>query len=600
MSAVPADGNGATPIEGRIEAIRDGVVEGWAWHPSEAGEPVILRVVLDGVELGTAEAALPRPTLAAAGIGDGRHGFRFSLPDEVAEPGAHVLEVQTEQDGPSLIGASGFAVSVGDEPGLWRGVEFRLSSDRGDGEDEGAPEGAEETAEDEGAPEGTEGEDEGAAEGAEETAGAPLPAVDGRLDRVNDGVIEGWAWRPGAPSERLELTVWLDGDRAGRVTADRPRAGLAAAGIGDGEHAFSFALPAELAHPGTTILRVESDGVAVPAARGFRVETVRSDSPWYGARITVAREPPPGTAEGETVGPGKPVEPTSRPPGPPVLGRDGWLFEAAVVGLYSDESAAGRIAANVLALAESLDQLSERVADVGVKLLPVLIPAKEHVYPDQLPSLLHSRLLPRPGDLAVRELLAHPRVDALDLMPALQAGADELPVCSPTGSELSEWGWYCAYRAIVKRVAVMLPAVSAPVVFEASSALAAPPRRWREAVTVMTDSGLVTSQPEDLPEPPAEPVIEPPDGGAEPTPREHLARLDASFAVGWEQPEARERPRCLLVGDPAHEDLSAWVARHFRFTVLIGSESPVIDLVAVERPDVVVYLVSERALLTLG
>ena len=59
----------------------------------------------------------------------------------------------------------------------------------------------------------------------------------------------------------------------------------------------------------------------------------------------------------------------------------------------------------------------------------------------------------------------------------------------------------------------------------------------------------------------------------------------------------RDLGRVLFVGDPTHEALVEWAARHFRFTVLIGADSPVIDLVALERPDVIVYLVQERSLL---
>jgi hypothetical protein len=71
----------------------------------------------------------------------------------------------------------------------------------------------------------------------------PSPALHGNLERVTRTMIEGWAFEPGDPDARLSLTILANGAEIGRVTADRPRADLAAAGVGDGGHAFQFHLP---------------------------------------------------------------------------------------------------------------------------------------------------------------------------------------------------------------------------------------------------------------------------------------------------------------------------------------------------------------------
>jgi len=71
----------------------------------------------------------------------------------------------------------------------------------------------------------------------------PSPALRGRLERVTRTMIEGWAFNPGDPDARISLTILANGAEIGRVLADRPRADLAAAGVGDGGHAFQFHLP---------------------------------------------------------------------------------------------------------------------------------------------------------------------------------------------------------------------------------------------------------------------------------------------------------------------------------------------------------------------
>jgi len=551
-------------IEGRVEQVRDGVVEGWAWRPTEAAERVELRVMLDGLQVGTTPAHLPRPTLAAAGIGDGRHGFRFVLPAASAGPGRHSLRIEAEDD--SLPPATGFVVETEDVDGEWRGVTFEV-------EHAGSP--------------------------GETADGEAAPSIEGRVEQVSDGVVSGWAWRPAEPAERLQVRVVLDGDEVGTAIAELPRASLERAGIGDGAHAFRFSLPAASAHPGYRTLGVEADGQALPGASGFAVMTTRSDDPWYGARFSLAVAEPDGAASvnGPVTAASEGRADRGEQLEPPVAAPDGWLFERAVLQPPSAESALAGTEAEVASLLDALDQLDARVSQTGTKLLPVLCPMKEHVYRDQLPATVRSALAWRPGDLVARGLLAHPTLDALDLLATLQAGAEERPVFSPTSPWLSEWGSYCAYRALIKRIAMILPGVPPPVELPAANVLDVPPRRWNGPALLATEAGLKPCLPEELPDPPAEPIVVPPDGAAERTPREHLARLATALAVGWEQAQHNELGRSLFVGGSTHEGIAEWTGRHFRFTVLIGSDSPVIDLVSLERPDVIVYLVDERSLL---
>lgn len=71
---------------------------------------------------------------------------------------------------------------------------------------------------------------------------APRPTVTGYVEARTHDRILGWAWDPAAPSARMTLAL-LAGRRVLATTvADQPREDLARNGIGDGAHAFAFAL----------------------------------------------------------------------------------------------------------------------------------------------------------------------------------------------------------------------------------------------------------------------------------------------------------------------------------------------------------------------
>jgi hypothetical protein len=532
-------------VQGRVEQVQDGVVEGWAWNPAAAAQRLQLRVLLDGQEVGATVADLPRPSLAAAGIGDGQHAFRFTLPATLASPGPHTLRIDAR--GEALPPAVGFAVDGnGQDP--WHGAEFTVESPQPLGSDAPDP-----------------------------------PAVDGRVEEVHNGIIEGWAWHPGAATQRVRLEVMLDGQAVGTAVAESPRESLAAAGIGDGQHAFRFVLPAGIARPGRHRLRIHCDGQVVPPSAGFTTSAERGD-PWYAARFSIDVGDEPGAAAEE--------------PHAALVGLDGWLFDSRAAQRWSEDDAVAAIESNVAWLIDVLDKLERPVADIGTKLLPVLCPAKEHVYRELLPREAREVLVQRPGELLARELLAHAVLDPLDLLPSLRIGAEQHPVFAPTTALLSDWGSYCAYWAIIKRVAAIVAGVPSPVGLDAASVRRVASTPWEGRTVVATDTGLVDCPPDTLPEPAHTPLVAPPAGATQRTPHEHLARIDSEFAAGWEQPDRDELARALLVGSPAHEAIAEWLGRHFRFTVIVGGDAALVDVVSLERPDIVVYMIDESALLT--
>ncbi len=82
-----------------------------------------------------------------------------------------------------------------------------------------------------------------------ETGAAPavLPSIVGYIDTVKDLKVSGWAWNCADPSVVLEIEIRRDDATVARGRADRFRADLEKAGIGDGRHAFQIMLETPVA-----------------------------------------------------------------------------------------------------------------------------------------------------------------------------------------------------------------------------------------------------------------------------------------------------------------------------------------------------------------
>lgn len=71
----------------------------------------------------------------------------------------------------------------------------------------------------------------------------------GDLGESTPGVLAGWVWSPLLPEMRLTVDILINGRVIALVVADSYRSDLRAAGVGDGMHSFSLAIPRkELQH----------------------------------------------------------------------------------------------------------------------------------------------------------------------------------------------------------------------------------------------------------------------------------------------------------------------------------------------------------------
>ena len=64
-----------------MDSVSNGFLQGWARNTNSPAKPAAVRLHCNGNPIGTAIADVYRPDLEQAGVGDGKHGFAFFLPE---------------------------------------------------------------------------------------------------------------------------------------------------------------------------------------------------------------------------------------------------------------------------------------------------------------------------------------------------------------------------------------------------------------------------------------------------------------------------------------------------------------------------------------
>lgn len=130
--AAELDERGASPgrsgLDGRLEAIIDGIVVGWAYNRNDPHSRVDVEVLVDGRLAARTTADMPRQSLKQEGLGDGHHGFRVELPPRVRDGGPHSIAVVFANSGEPLQVSGAFGVSASIAAEEWTGTHFDASS----------------------------------------------------------------------------------------------------------------------------------------------------------------------------------------------------------------------------------------------------------------------------------------------------------------------------------------------------------------------------------------------------------------------------------------------------------------------------------------
>jgi hypothetical protein len=93
--AQPSSGAAAGPtaLEGFHDATTCQVIVGWVWDPNRPNQPLSVQISDEYTPIATVMADLIRPDLAAAGKGNGQHGFRYVVPASLKDGKPHTIRV---------------------------------------------------------------------------------------------------------------------------------------------------------------------------------------------------------------------------------------------------------------------------------------------------------------------------------------------------------------------------------------------------------------------------------------------------------------------------------------------------------------------------
>ena len=235
-------------LEGRLEAVRNGHVEGWALDPVDPLRRLQVDVLCDGQLQGRCAADLYRGDLAEASVGDGRHAFSLPLSASLFDGRQHSL-VAREQDSGTLLEGSPLTCRLQPlapaEPARPEASDQCAADATRDSSSGGQPErplaiGA--------ASQATAWSDARATmvPALEPETPPSESELQGRFEGIVNGQVCGWAIDPLRPELRVELEILCDGEPVARTRADLEREDLAEVTLGDGRHGFRLTLDARL------------------------------------------------------------------------------------------------------------------------------------------------------------------------------------------------------------------------------------------------------------------------------------------------------------------------------------------------------------------
>jgi membrane protein involved in D-alanine export len=177
----------AAHYEGGVDKIGCDEIAGWAWDERNPSKPVSVEILIDDVRRATVVADLHRGDLAAAGKGDGAHGFIYVLPSKWKDRQPHSVRLRIAGD----------LTDLGGGP---RSIACERSVRAMDG-------------------------------------------YEGAIDSADCGQIGGWARDTTRPDEPIRVDIYVDGGLLETIAADRD-APLPDGGVGT--HGFTLRIPEAL------------------------------------------------------------------------------------------------------------------------------------------------------------------------------------------------------------------------------------------------------------------------------------------------------------------------------------------------------------------
>jgi hypothetical protein len=264
-----------------------------------------------------------------------------------------------------------------------------------------------------------------------------------------------------------------------------------------------------------------------------------------------------------------------------LVGRQGWLYYTGEDNMDYYQQARVLTEAELQIISAFLFDTSQRVHAQGAQFIFVIAPNKETVYPDFLPEQVHSRNLPSQLDQLLMYLQSHSGMEIVDLRPVLLSARRTDLVYRVTDTHWNELGAYFAYQEIMRYVENQ----HAQIGFQRLESF--------EQTFETTRGDLSLMLP--LSEPFAESVIQ-----LNPrSPRKAQIVEDVPHQITITEINDASLQRLVVFRDSFYDALISFFSEHFQRAVYQTSFSIDYNLLAEEKPDIVILEVSERYLIRL-
>jgi D-alanine transfer protein len=204
--------------------VTNGVqISGWAWDTTRPDTPIKVDIYDGDQLLASVLADRLRQDLKNGGKGDGKHGFRYRVPESLKDGKTHVIRIKI----------SGTSIEL-------KGTPKTL---------------------------GGSGDDKLAAASKLVAASKPFaasrPAYAGHHQATTSERITGWAWDGSQPDTPVKVDLY-DGDQLlATILADRFRQDLKKGGKGDGRHGFVCSVPPSLKDGKKHMIRIRISGTSI-------------------------------------------------------------------------------------------------------------------------------------------------------------------------------------------------------------------------------------------------------------------------------------------------------------------------------------------------
>jgi hypothetical protein len=402
-----------------------------------------------------------------------------------------------------------------------------------------------------------------------------VPAYEGLLQGVGNGMALGWAADRTSPDARVPVAIVVDGEIVAEGVADVARADLAEMGLGDGAHGFLIELPERLRTPARRRIAALAGAEQAPLtpAPSFWQEPAAE-----GAWSDVIFEPG-GALSAKVPDPPAPAQ------GARAIFDEGWLFleGGGGRGSVNEEWIASAVAA-LTADARACEAL-------GIVYIPALVPDKREV-------VMGSRGETRRGLAALRARLRE--ADEVELMDLLGVLRDCKRGGSPyhrTDADWNDRGAFFVARALLKEAHKRVPALTPPAMSELH-VRAVPGYRGTlaDARKLTLEDGELVERDVEVPSEPGI-ALDPSRLRALRMPVEQrLAQAGNTHLRVYATPERDEEARVAVVGDEAALSLIPWLAERTSRTTFFYSRELPLGQLEVELPRVVFHVLRERDL----